>query len=526
MTAAPASPGALRNALANSGGQITALVIGIALTPLLVRHLGDTGYGVWALVAALQGLGGVLDLGVTASVVKYVAEYRARGEDAVVNRIIGTSVAVHFVLGSLAGVLTAAVAVWGLPHLHVGAAEQHEARVALLIAGVGLVVGLPTGVLASVLTGLARYPASNAVTVVQAVVSAGATVALVEAGTGPAGLIALNTVSLVGGNVARWLLARRAAPGLTVDVRLASRATMRLIGAYSVWALLLDVANRLFRSGDAVIIASVLPVAAVTEYNLGFRPSAAVAYLSAPAVGVLLPLTSALGARGASGEVHRLLVAATRLAVAITMPVVLWLAIWGGPAITVWVGPKHHAAVPILWAFLGLALTAAAQSAPATILRGTGRIRSLALVVGCEYVLNIALTIWLVHEIGALGAALGTLIPGAVNGALVIPWLACRALGVPWRRLAGQALLPPVLVAVPVAAGLLVLRTVLDAPTLTTLVLSAATAGLSYLALYGWWGAGDEERRIAAATVGGLRARRMARGGAAAADASSEGRGR
>ena len=69
---------------------VNALVSGISLcfnlltmyltTPLLVKGLGVERYGIWALVIAVVGVAGVLDLGLTPSITYFVACYRGMGD--------------------------------------------------------------------------------------------------------------------------------------------------------------------------------------------------------------------------------------------------------------------------------------------------------------------------------------------------------------------------------------------------------------------------------------------------------------
>jgi len=69
-----------------------AIVIAFFLSPFLVRTLGDTGYGVWSIIASLTAYMSLLDLGVTSAVAKYVSEHRARNEHKAANEILASAV--------------------------------------------------------------------------------------------------------------------------------------------------------------------------------------------------------------------------------------------------------------------------------------------------------------------------------------------------------------------------------------------------------------------------------------------------
>ena len=82
---APDKDGAIRRRVmvgtaSNYAGQIIAFASLFFLTPFILRHLGAATYGLWVLVSSIVAYGSVLDLGVWGAIIKYVAEYRARGE--------------------------------------------------------------------------------------------------------------------------------------------------------------------------------------------------------------------------------------------------------------------------------------------------------------------------------------------------------------------------------------------------------------------------------------------------------------
>ncbi len=468
------------NAAANYAGQAVAVVVGVLLTPLLVSHLGVALYGVLVLVSAVQNLGGMIDLGVSSSVVKYVAEHRARDETDEISRIISTSLALHLTLGALTLVLTVAGAAWGMPLLHLAPDELPVARAALLVAGATLAFRLPLGMLANLLPGLRQYEWNNAVAIVQTLITAAVTVSAVLAGAGPVVLVAINGVSLMVGLGVRVVLAARHLPGLPVGRRWVTWATLRRITGYSLWLFVLDTATRIFTDADNVVIAAFLPITQVTAYNLGWKPASALAYLSGPLVSVFFPAASELEARQARADLQRLLITGTRLALGLTLAGVLVLLLLGRQALAVWVGPGHEDALPVLLILLPVFLVSATQNPAGVILRGMGRVRALAISVLLEYVVNVALTIILVPRVGVTGAAIGTLIPALVNDGLVIPALACRELGIPYGGFLGQTWIRPLLAALPVLLVLGVPLPALVPASLPAVLLAAAAIALSY----------------------------------------------
>lgn len=489
-------PRLLTNAIANYAGQISTLAVGILLTPFILSKLGPALYAVWVLVVSIQGLGELFDFGVTGSVVKYVAEHRARDETDEINKVVNSSFFLHLFIGTATFLITLLIAWLGLPLLQLDSSLLPVAQIALIIGGVGLMLGLPLSVLSYVLIGLRHYERGNMVNIVQTLATASAIVVALQMGGGPVALVTINAIGLIFAHLAKWLIAQRLLPGLRLSPRLPDWSSLRRIGGYSLWFFLLDVGKKLFTNADAVLISAFLPVGKVTAYNLGFKPANAVAYLSGPFAAVLLPAASEMEARRDTARIHRMLISSTRLALGLTLPAVLWLALFGRQALQVWVGPGHEDALPVLYVFLGVFLVSSAQNPASSILKGVGKVKALALVVLGEYIVNIMLSIILIPRVGVVGAALGTLVPALINDLAVIPWLACRALNMDYSRFLLGTVLGPLSAAVPTFALLWVASPWLQAASLLSIGMAGVLAVLLYALFYFLLAAKKEEKAL------------------------------
>ncbi len=489
------APTLFTNAVANYAGQISSVAVGILLTPVIISSMGTDMYGLWVLVVAIQGLGGLLDFGITTSVVKYVAEHHARHEIDEINRVVSTSFFLHLFIGVLAFAATLVGAWLGLPLLQLDAHQLEVGRQSLTVAGATLMLGLPLGVLGNLLTGLRHYEVSNGVNIVQTLVSAGAILAALQLGGGPTELVAINGVGLVAAYIIKWMFAMRVLPGLkSPSPRFSDRSTLRRIGGYSFWLFLLDTATRIFYNADAVLIAAFLPVSKVTAYNLGFKPASAVSYFSGPLVSIFLPAASDLQARKDTARLQSLFITGTRGAVALTLPPVLWLLAFGRQAMEVWLGPGHEETLPVLYLFLAVFLVSAAQNPAGVILKGIGQVRALSLVVVTEYFINIVISLLLIPRLGVVGAVVGTLIPALIADLVVIPWLACRALGVDYPRFIVRTLVGPLVAGALSLALLLPLGLYLTEPSLPVIAMGAVSTLLLFGSFYFVLGASREEK--------------------------------
>src|SRR5262252_10531662 len=100
----------IRNVLMNWLAFGATILAGFLMSPFLVRHLGDSVYGVWILIGSLAGYLGVLDFGVTPSIIKYIAENRARGDREATNRVVTGGLAVFSLVGIVSLLISGVIA--------------------------------------------------------------------------------------------------------------------------------------------------------------------------------------------------------------------------------------------------------------------------------------------------------------------------------------------------------------------------------------------------------------------------------
>ena len=70
----------LKNIFSNWLGLVVMGLISVVLTPAMVHGLGPLYYGMWALVGSLVDYSGMLDMGMRATLFRYVAFFRGANQ--------------------------------------------------------------------------------------------------------------------------------------------------------------------------------------------------------------------------------------------------------------------------------------------------------------------------------------------------------------------------------------------------------------------------------------------------------------
>jgi O-antigen/teichoic acid export membrane protein len=439
------------NAVANWIGFAAQLIIAFFMSPILVHGLGAPRYGIWSLVESVLAYLMLFDLGVAASVVRYVARFEANGDQDRLNRVFSTSICIFAIAGAAVMVVTLALTSIGSTLTKVPAELLREARWMLILLGFNLAIGLPLNVFPSLLDGLARFPAKTAIRTAGLLLRTGLfLVVLWKEG----GLISLAW-AITASNILEHLILAAACwwyvPGLRFSFSLADRPTFRLIRGYSLEAFVAMVAGRVSFQTDALVIGIFLAPQFITYFAVAGRLLEYAKNSLRATTTVLTPAVSAFEARGETGAIRHVFLSSTRYVLWFILPVQIGLHLLGKPFLALWMGPEY-----VDWSYPTLTILAMplsllmSQSVSGRVLYGLGQLRWFTVVVVTEAAVNLLLSLLLVRPFGIEGVAWGTTIPNII-GNVVVAIYVCGLLNVPLSDYLRKSILKPLAVACPLA---------------------------------------------------------------------------
>src|SRR5437879_10943892 len=153
-----------RHTLYNIFGQALPLAVGLVAIPILTRSLGDTRFGLLALMWAIIGYFSLLDLGLGRATTKFVAEALARQDARRAQQVAGFTAAGQTALGVVGGALLAAVTPWVVTDLlRVPAELRVEAEQAFRWLALSVPFVVLSLNLRAVLEGAQRFELANLV---------------------------------------------------------------------------------------------------------------------------------------------------------------------------------------------------------------------------------------------------------------------------------------------------------------------------------------------------------------------------
>lgn len=452
-----AGPADRRRWLANVGsGYADALVGGVlylALTPVVIAHLGTEAYAAWLIAHAITFYLGFVDLGFGAAQVRLQARLEARGQRSAVERLVATTAVALAIAGALAAIAALVVAMspasgW----LDVEPAIAADFRFLVALLAVNLLVSIPGSALENVYEGVQRFDLLNLRSIAIKLLAGAAQLALVLAGHGIVALAAVAVLASCAALLADLAILRRLCPGLLEAPVRFHRDIWRRIRRFVTWSGADDVLTEGTVNLDEILIAALLPLSLLTPYALCATIAGALLVVVQPVVATLFPMAASLHAARERGRLQRLFVLSTKGLLAIALPVALFLGPCGAALIAWWVPEAAGGATPaLMMVIVADTLVSVYLATSSALLLALNRVRAVVSLRVAEVALQVPLILLLAPAMGILGVALAVLSANVAVGLLLELPLTCRLLGITLPSFARDTLARLVPAAVPAA---------------------------------------------------------------------------
>ncbi len=424
---------------------IVNLVIGLLLTPFVVAHLGKSGYGIWVLIGSFTGYYGLLNIGITSALTRYVSKACAEKDDARLQSVVSTAfvflltVALILTVGPLmlSGTLAAVFNV----------APENIGEFCTVVGLLGAATGLTflSSMFAAVVTALEYFTVSNVVNVLSGILRALLTVWLILAGFGLIGVAWGVVGSTAFALIANYAVYRRFTSFGGMRIGAARWGTLWTLLGFGAVSTVIQVADILRTNMDSVVIARYLTLPEVGTYGIG---SSLVSYLvSFVTIGlsVLRPRFTRLDAAFNPEALRTLFLRSLTVSALLSFCAGMLLILFGGHFIFWWVGKDFAVSYPVLVVLTVGTTVAIAQNPGISLLYSVNKHYFYAITTIIEALANLALSIYLVNRIGLIGVAVGTLVPMLLVKIFVMPVYVSRLAGVRLRDYAAR-LAPPAVV--------------------------------------------------------------------------------
>jgi O-antigen/teichoic acid export membrane protein len=388
-------------------------------TPWFLHRLGTAQYGIWMLLTATVGFGGVLNTGTGAATIKAVSAGIGRATNSDIERAVRTSLAIALLGGGALALVVFCVFWFGGDVLLGRMGNPALIQLTGVAAALLIWVEQLDNVFSSAMKGAEQFGQAARVEIASKTTQILAAALVLMPWPGLWALYSALLVVALLRLLAKTIIARQLL-GLT-DLRPSLAGTGEILH-FAKWGWLQGLGGVLFGVADRMLVGSMLGATSLAYYSIASQLAMQVHSITAAGLSVIFPKVSRKLEDGGLFSLWRV----TKLTMAgnllLSSFLALTLVLLGPMLIRIWIGPDSagptmHILPWLVAAYWVLALNVV----PYYILLGMGRIRFVGLTVLASGAIAVIAMYMTISRVGLIGAPVGRGIYAVLSLALAFP---------------------------------------------------------------------------------------------------------
>lgn len=318
-------------------------IIGLVLTPFIIRTFGNAEYGLYTLIGAFVGYISVMDLGLNNTIVRFVAKYRAEenkeGEEnflaitmiiyaaiSIIISIIG--VVLYFNLGSIFG-------------NSLTLAEIEKAKVMFIILIFNLAITLPGGAFTAICNGYEHFVYPRLVNIIRYIVRSLLVVGLLLYGGDAIGLVVLDTfMNLLVIAFNGWYVFKKL--NIRIKLHRFEMSFFKEIFSYSFWIFVFSLSYNLQWNASQTVLGMNASTVSVAIFGVGILLVGYYAAFAGAVNTILLPKATALTMHNDNSDDYNLnIIQVGRIVIFILLFILSAFYLFGQEFIFLWIGDAY-----------------------------------------------------------------------------------------------------------------------------------------------------------------------------------------
>lgn len=397
-------------------------VIQLLYTPLLVRMLGQSDYGLFSLVSSIIGYLTVLDLGFGNAIIVYTSKYRIQKRYEELKKLHGMFKVVFYIIGIFSGLL-GLVLYFNVDSFFAKSmtdVEVQKMRIMMLILTFNLVVTFSFSLYNSIISAYEKFIYQKALAILNSVLKPMLMIPLLFLGYKSIALCVVITLVNIIVLLSNYIFCRYSLK-LEIKYQGFNFKLFKKIFSYSIWIFLAVIVDKVNWSVDNFILGAVSGTTAVSIYSIASTLNQLFINLSTAISSVLLPKMSKLVANNVSSEqLTDEMIKVGRIQNYVIFLMCSGLILFGKQFITLWVGDGFEESYYVALLLIVPICFPLIQNIGLSIMQAMNRFKFRSISTSIMAAFNVIISVILAKKMGAIGAAIGSSISLIVCNIFII----------------------------------------------------------------------------------------------------------
>lgn len=383
------------------------LVISFAYTPWMIHKIGISDYGLYSLASSFIGYF-ILDFGMSSSIARFIAKYRAEGREDKVENMLGLTTKIYLGIDIVIFVVLT-VLYFFVSGVFKGLTPEEIERFKLLyiISGSFSVLSFVFKPMSGAMMAYEYFVENKLLDMVTRVGTV-SIVALLLLFNGNVFTLVFVT-GLVGFavNVSKYLIFTHKSH-LKINWKFFDKAELMVLFSFSAWIFLKGLAQR-FRF---TLVQSVLGILSnsteISIFSMSMMLEGTIYTLSSALNGLFLPKVTRLSQNNDRKTIIELMVRVGRIQLFIIALIFSGFCLFGKEFLVLWAGPEFQKVYYVLICLVVSNLVSLTQQIANDLVYAENKVKGFALIVLVASAIGLIVSVLLASRLGAVGCGIGT----------------------------------------------------------------------------------------------------------------------
>ncbi len=419
--------------LLSYGQTVLSTAISLVYTPVMLRLLGQSEYGLYTLVNGFISNLSLMSFGLGSAYMRYYARAEKKDGQIGVARINGMFMTIFLFIGLLS-LLVGGVLVANVHHIF-GAKltpiEVERARILMALLVVNIALSFPLSVYSSYITAKECFVFQRLCNLIRTVLNPIVMLPMLLMGWGSVSLVLVMLIMRLFTDVFNYVYCKKKL-GMRMSFGQFDFGLLREMFGFSFFIFLNMIIDQINWTVDTTILGIVSGTVATAIYGVGSQIHHYYMLLSTAISGVFVPQINRIVARGAKDcdrELTGLFTRVGRVQFMLLMLVLTGFAFVGRPFVRAWGGEEYMPAYYIALLLMGPVTIPLIQNIGIEIQRAKNMHQFRSKVYFFMALGNVVISVPLALKYGGVGCALGTALSMLIGNGLVMNWYYHRHIG-------------------------------------------------------------------------------------------------
>lgn len=382
-------------------------IISIIYTPIMLKFLGKSEYGLLTLANSIIGYFGVLDFGFGNAIIRYISKYKNEEDKNIEYNINGMFLIIYSIISFIA-IIAGFIVVQNIDlifkSLHT--AEQDKIKLLIMVMIFNMAISLPATIFSAILSAYERFTFQKILGILRSILNPFLTLPLLFMGYKSIAITIISTILNIAFILCNIYYCFRV---LDIKIRFDNidLTLFKEIFSYSYFIFLNIVVDKIYWSTDQLILGAVVGANAVAIYNIGSMFNVYYKSISTAISGVFLPrITSMVVNKVSDEDLSDLFIRIGRIQYIILSFILTGFILIGKEFIYLWVGEGYEDTYYIALTVMIPLTIPLIQNLGISILQAKNMHKFRSKLYICVAIVNLILSIPMAKVMGGIGCSL------------------------------------------------------------------------------------------------------------------------